>query len=88
MRKLLILCLSLLFAALAVESCTDNQRARTWGGEETIYLQDNEQFVNITWKQDNLWLIVQDTSTGEFYARESSSFGLMEGRVVIKYKSK
>jgi len=73
---------TMLFLLLLV-SCTDNQRARNWGGEETVYLEKNEEFVNITWKQDNLWIIVKDKTTGDYYARESSSFGLMEGRVKI-----
>jgi hypothetical protein len=75
-----------LFIAIVMgsTSCTDNQRARSFGGTETIKLLPNEEFVNITWKQDNLWVIVKDTVTGKFYAREKSSFGLMQGKVVIE----
>ena len=71
--------------AMTIISCTDNQRARSFGGTETIKLQPNEEFINITWKQDNLWVIVKDKTTGKFYAREKSSFGMMEGKVVIEY---
>lgn len=65
-------------------SCTDNQRARSFGGTEVIKLKPNEEFVNITWKQDNLWVIVKDTVSGKYYAREKSSYGMMEGKVVIE----
>ena len=80
MRKLTMVAITL----LALVSCTDNQRARSFGGTETIKLEPNEKFINITWKQDNLWLIVQDTVTGTYYAREKSSFGLVQGKVVIQ----
>ena len=80
MRKLTMVAITL----LALASCTDNQRARSFGGTETVKLERNEKFINITWKQDNLWIIVQDTVTGDYYAREKSSFGVMQGKVIIQ----
>jgi hypothetical protein len=71
------------FGLLLFVSCTDNQRARKFGGTETVKLEPQEKFINITWKQDNLWIIVQDTTTGVYYAREKSSFGVLEGKVII-----
>jgi len=80
MKKFIFLSL----VVVALMSCTDNQRARNFGGTETIKLEPNEEFINITWKQDNLWVIVKDKNTGKFYAREKSSFGVMQGKVVIE----
>ena len=80
MRKLTMVAITL----LALASCTDNQRARSFGGTETIKIEPQEKFINITWKQDNLWIIVQDTVTGDYYAREKSSFGVMQGKVIIQ----
>ena len=80
MRKLTMIAITL----LALVSCTDNQRARSFGGTETVKLEPNEKFINITWKQDNLWLIVQDTVTGNYYAREKSNLGVLQGKVVIE----
>ena len=80
MRKLTMVAITL----LALVSCTDNQRARSFGGTETVKLEPNEKFINITWKQDNLWLIVQDTVTGNYYAREKSNLGVLQGKVVIE----
>lgn len=76
---------TILFIAIItlLASCTKNQRARTFGGTETINLLPNEEFINITWKESDLWIIVKDTTTGIFYAREKSSFGVMQGKIII-----
>lgn len=44
--------IGLLFLTIITISCTKNQRARSFGGTETIKLLPNEEFVNITWKLD------------------------------------
>jgi hypothetical protein len=82
MKKIKII--TLIIALLTLISCTDNQKARSFGGTETIKLEPQEKFINITWKQDNLWVVVQDTITKKYYAREKSSFGIMEGKVIIE----
>lgn len=82
MKNLILLFLSVII----LSSCTENQRVRNFGGTETITLEENEKFINATWKQDNLWIISEDTVTGIAYAREKSSYGIIEGKVVIKSK--
>ena len=79
MKKLLTI-----IARSSLLSCTDNQRARNFGGTETVELKPNEKFINITWKETSLWVITQDILTGIFYAREKSSYGIVEGEVIIK----
>lgn len=69
-------------ALLSLLSCTGNQRAKTFGGTETVELKPNEKFINITWKETSLWVITQDTLTGIFYAREKSSYGIIEVRLL------
>ena len=78
MKKLI-----LLLAVITVTSCTENQRARSWGGKESITLKPNEVLLNVSWKQDDLWLITEDTVTHHKYAREKSSYGLLEGEIKI-----
>jgi len=67
-------------------SCTDNQRAKSFGGTETVELKPNHKFINITWKNDDLWIVTQDTTTGIFHCKEKSSWGLLSGEIKIKSK--
>jgi len=79
MKKLLLSFVILLI----LNSCTDNTRARRFGGTETVELKPQEKFINITWKENDLWIVVQDTTTGIYYAKEKSSFGIWEGTIII-----
>jgi hypothetical protein len=69
---------------LTLVSCTDNERARYFGGTETIKIEPQEKFINVTWKDNDLWVIVEDTITGTIYAKEKSAFGIMQGKVIIQ----
>lgn len=77
-----------LLVITTITSCTQNNSARMWGGEETIYLETGERLVNVTWKQTDLWLLTkQDTTKPSTYSfRGKSSFGVMEGEIIIKEK--
>jgi len=80
MRKILLG----LVLATSLMSCTDNVRARHWGGTEKVELPPNHKFVNATWKESALWIISQDTLTGKIYMKEKSSLGLLEGTIEFK----
>lgn len=69
---------------IIIISCTDNVRSKTYGGGQVIELKDNERFINATWKETSLWIIVEDTLKNEFYMREKSSLGLIEGKITFK----
>lgn len=69
---------------ILISSCTGNQRARTFGGTEEVKLLPNEKFINVAWKDTDLWVVTQDTLTKVYYAREKSSFGVMQGTIIIK----
>lgn len=80
MKKLIFIAI----AALSLASCTDNQRARHWGGTEEIQLKPNEVVLNVTWKEQEMWICTKDTVTGVTYFREKSNWGVMEGTVILK----
>ena len=81
MKRLLFLLLIIIAIAVSVSSCTENERAKNYGGKEEITLKPSEEFVNATWKDDNLWLITKDTLTNEYIMREKSSYGIWEGEI-------
>lgn len=71
---------------IAFNSCTSNSRAKNYGGSQVIELKENERFINATWKETNLWILVEDTVTKEFYMREKSTLGIVEGKIIFKSK--
>jgi len=78
MKKLLLI----LAAAMIFGSCTENARARNFGGTEVIQLRQGEKFVNATWKDTNLWIVTQDQN-GTYHFREKSSMGWVEGEIIL-----
>jgi len=80
MKKIVIL----LMGIIGLSSCTDNARARRWGGTEELKLKTNEVVLNVTWKENQMWVCTKDTTTNVVYFREKSSWGVMEGTVIIK----
>ena len=83
MKRLLFLLMLLIAIVVGVSSCTENERAKNFGGKEDITLKPSEQFVNATWKHDNLWLVTKDTLTNEYIMREKSS-NVWEGEIRIQ----
>lgn len=82
------LVISALVILLAVGvSCTENTRAKHYGGKETITLSEGERLVNVTWKEGgNMWILTKkDKSTPStvYTFKEKSSFGVLEGEVTI-----
>jgi hypothetical protein len=85
-----IIFLSILFVAcvaIVFASCTNNQRAKKWGGEMTINLEKGQKLVNATWKDADLWILTRPMKEGEreeYYTfTEKSTYGLLEGKIII-----
>ena len=78
--------LSLLVLIVLLMSCTQNQRARNWGGEEKIELEKGRRVVNISWHDDDIWILTEEMDSSktprtlEFI--EKSSF-MLDGKVII-----
>ena len=83
--------LSVIFACIiligTIVGCTSNIRAKVYGGTANINLPPNTKFINATWKEANLWYVTRAMRTNEvaetYIFQESSSFGLVEGKVVF-----
>lgn len=86
MKRVALLIVILFFVIINV-GCTDNMRAKNFGGSMKENLPVNMKLLNATWKQGDLWLLIKPmapTDTPETYTFiESSAFGIMNGSVVI-----
>jgi hypothetical protein len=73
--------------SLVSTSCTQNSRAKKYGGNMTINLEPNEKLVNMTWKDSNLWVLTRPMLSGEqpqvYKFKEKSPLGIIEGTITI-----
>jgi hypothetical protein len=77
----------MLVALFAIIGCTENQRAKNWGGDMELILEPNQKLVNITWKEADMWVLTRpmtDSDSAEIYKfSENSDYGVMEGTITI-----
>ena len=72
----------MMLSMTSCQSCT-----RHTGGTTTINLEKGEKLVEATWKDDNIWYLVEPMEEG--YApktkvfKESSNLGIIEGKVIF-----
>jgi hypothetical protein len=68
--------------------CTEQDRAKSFGGTMTVELQPGRKLVNVTWKETDLWYLTRamrnDEAPETYEFQESSGMGVMEGKVIIK----
>lgn len=68
-------------------SCTQNIRAKHWGGKATEVLPSGQKLVTVTWKDADLWILTRPMKSGEsaetYNFKESSTWGVLNGTVTI-----
>lgn len=76
------------FVCIICSSCSAQSRAKNFGGTINIDLEPNDKLLEITWKDDSLWILtkqMQENDIAEEYKfQEKDSLGLLEGTVTIK----
>ena len=86
MYKIKFLFLSLILC-LICSGCTDNTRAKSFGGTMRIELPKGQHLVNCTWKESNLWYLTrplhQDEEPVTSTFKEESSVGMLSGTVLF-----
>lgn len=89
MKNILVV-LVLVVTAVVSTGCTENARAKTFGGSMTIEAPVGKTVANMTWKENQLWVQYRDRKPDEKPSttifREYSSFGLVQGTVIVNEK--
>ena len=88
MKKVsLFICIALVMT-LGAFGCSDNFRAKHWGGTMMIDVPKGERVTVVAWKNDELWYMTrpmhEDEKPETWNFREKSSLGILEGGVVLK----
>lgn len=83
MKKIFLL----LAVVLISFSCTENSRAKNFGGTAKLEVPCGQKVTNITWKAEELWYSTVPMQEGDepqtHTFREESSFGIMEGSYLL-----
>jgi hypothetical protein len=73
---------------LAVVGCTEQERAKNFGGSTIVELPEGKKLVMVTWKESEIWILTrdmrEDDSVETYDFSEKSSWGILEGSVTIK----
>lgn len=86
-----ILCILMIFSPFVIPAfltgCTENTRAKYYGGTATIQLPKGTKLVTATWKDDQLWYLYRPAKADEtaetVVFKENSKYGLVEGKVIF-----
>jgi hypothetical protein len=74
-------------ALIILAGCTQNQSAKKYGGTMNVKTEKGRKVLNVTWKDDSLWILTRPTKTNEkpetVIFQEESAYGFIEGKVVI-----
>lgn len=80
----------LLVCSLFFIGCTSQSRAKRWGGSAEIKLPVGTKLEMVTWKNDDLWILYRQRKQGEmagkYTFKENSSYGVLEGKIIIQEK--
>ncbi len=78
----------IIVVTLLLYSCTEQYKVRNLGEVGVYDLPPGKKLIVVTWKEDNLWYLVRDRKEGEsvdtFEFIETSSFGIWEGKMILR----
>ena len=87
MKKLISSMAMIAVLIVSLAGCTEQTRAKRYGGIATVELSRNTKLVIATWKEDSIWYLTRpmrpDEKPERYEFTESSSFGIIEGKVII-----
>jgi hypothetical protein len=75
------------FICVSLFSCTENERAKVYGGTMTINLPRGQKLTTMTFKELDLWYATRPMREGEIPEtttfQEKSALGIVEGTVIF-----
>ena len=89
--KMMMLMLLVVFMSV---SCTQEQRAKNWGGSYDYELPVNQKLVDVTWKGDDTWVLYRDMRENEkaetytYVQQKGKVFSLTGSGTIIFIESK
>lgn len=70
---------------LTLTSCTENSRARNFGGTVTIHVAKGYKCTMATWKNTNLFYFIEPMDSGYIpktkWLIEDAQFGILNGKI-------
>ena len=77
-------------SALWLSGCTAQERARSFGGTAEVELPAGRKLINVTFKETDIWYLTRAAKPDEkpetYEFAESASWGLLEGKIIIREK--
>ncbi len=71
-----------------IVSCTQQQRAKQFGGTTVENLSPGRKLINLSWKDSHLWILTRSMTVSDvaevYEYKESSRLGILNGIVIIK----
>ena len=68
-------------------SCTENERAKVYGGSMTVYLPKGEKLLMVTWKETDLFYLTEPMDSNYVPKtktfREKSKYGMLESTIAF-----
>ena len=88
MKKVLLVLT--IVSGLLLSSCTENTKAKQFGGTAELELPAGQKLITVTWKADALWYLTKPMTENDvpetYKFQEESAWGMMEGTYIIKEK--
>lgn len=87
MKKNVLMIAMICVSMIIMSGCTDNTRANNFGGTSTEYLPIKQKLMNVTWKDNQLWILTRKMNASDVAESydfiERSSLGIFQGKVII-----
>jgi len=84
---ILMMMMAVVLMTFTVSSCTENIRAKNWGGKMTYELSSDQKLVNVTWKDSDMWVLTRPMRPDEvaetYKFTEKSAWGVMKGEITF-----